>query len=100
MNIADGAGQMKESSTLQCVAVCCSVLQCADGAGQMKESSTLQCVAVCCRVLQYVELLMGQDRLKRRELNPQKTATDCNRLQQTATDCNRLQQNATELFLI
>ena len=37
------------SSVLQCVAVCCSVLQCAAG-----RSNMLPCGAVCCRVVQCV----------------------------------------------
>jgi len=40
---------------LQCVAVCCSVLQCLNS--QVKEARgpvVLQCVAVCCSVLQCV----------------------------------------------
>jgi len=36
------------TSVLQCVAVCCSVLQCV-----VVCCSVLQCVAVCCSVLQY-----------------------------------------------
>jgi len=36
----------------ECVAVCCSVLQCVD----MKQiASVLQCLAVSCSVLQYVD---------------------------------------------
>jgi len=44
---------------LQCVAVCCSVLQCAvlhkrDTEAVMNESHHMYCVAVCCSVLQCV----------------------------------------------
>ena len=48
-------------SVLQCVAVCCSVLQCINGmvvhtqgAGVDLCCKVLQCVAVCCSVLQCV----------------------------------------------
>ena len=37
---------------LQCVAVCCSVMQCDAEPGQQPYCSVLQCVAVCCSVLQ------------------------------------------------
>jgi len=40
-------------SVLQCVAVCCSVLQCV-AVECMYLLSVLQCVAVCCSVLQCV----------------------------------------------
>jgi len=53
---------------LQCVAVCCSVLQCVVG-DQVKQMtvdirnivccSVLQCVAVCCSVLQCVAVCCG-----------------------------------------
>jgi len=36
---------------LQCVAVCCSVLQCV-AASTVAASGGMQCVAVCCSVLQ------------------------------------------------
>jgi len=39
---------------LQCVAVCCSVLQCIvdDAASDWSRWQAVQCVAVCCSVLQ------------------------------------------------
>jgi len=47
---------------LQCVAVCCSVLQCVAvwfEVDLMCSCSVLQCVAVCCSVLQYVAVCDG-----------------------------------------
>ena len=38
---------------MQCVALCCTVLQCTHELKEL-EICVLQCVAVCCSVLQYV----------------------------------------------
>ena len=42
---------------LQCVAMCCSVLQCVDLCLRMY--GVCECVAVCCNVLQCLELCLG-----------------------------------------
>ena len=48
---------MQVRSVLQCVAVCCSVLQCVAVSGT-------QCAAVCCSVLQCVAVLAEGGELK------------------------------------
>jgi len=44
----------RSTRKLQCVAVCCSVLQCVAMSAFASSMCNLQCVAVCCRVLQRV----------------------------------------------
>jgi len=49
-------GAQAEESALQCVAVCCSVLQCFAAWYSVLSAATCtvrECVAVCCGVLQY-----------------------------------------------
>jgi len=96
---------------LQCVAVCCSVLQCVVHIHSLYTRvreprvlqcvavcwSVLQCVAVCCSVLQCVEPPQsprGEPRAAR-----QPFYIHCNTLQHTcnthATHCNTLQHTTT-----
>ena len=44
--------QNSVKSVLQCVAVCCSVLQCGGKAEACDTGQFKECVAVCCSVLQ------------------------------------------------
>ena len=48
----------EQGSVVQCVAVCCSVLQCVDMVLFSEQGSVLQCVAVCCSVLQCVDMVL------------------------------------------
>jgi len=95
---------------LQCVAVCCSVLQCRNHGTLTHMSkvsmllvmcvavccSVLQCVALlCCGVLQYVAVWCSTEMMAHTYTwarwdyhSLQHTATHCNTLQHTATHCN------------
>ena len=74
-------------SVLQCVAVCCSVLQCLDTLTLQKGDTTYnaQCVAVCCSVLQCVAVPRHPHLTKRRH-SIQRTATHCNMNESCHTD--------------
>jgi len=85
---------------LQCVAVCCSVLQ-----SHCRCHGSRQCVAVCCSVLQCVAVCCSvlQCVLDMRDVTHWVAsalewihAPHCNTLQHTATHCNTLQHMAAQ----
>ena len=83
-------------SVLQCVAVCCSVLQTSGMPHFQVCGNVWQCVAVCCSVLQ----TSGMPHFQKRPMHNinsdlQHSATVCKRLQHTATHCNTQQHAAT-----
>jgi len=117
-------GNMTHSCTkwlvLQCVAVCCSVLQREKERERKKDRATLtemchmthscttwlvlQCVAVCCSVFFSLApspvrgfFISARTHARREQpsLECAHTATHCNTLQHTATHCNTLQHTAT-----
>jgi len=77
-------------SVLQCVAVCCSWLQC------------LQCVAVCCGMLSSCKIAPTyiQDKSEVASTYTQHAATQCSTLQNTATHYNTLQHTATHCITL
>jgi len=65
---------------------------------QALRCSVLQCVAVCCSVLQALRCTSNQSSEPcemAQYSHPQHTATHCNPLQHTAVHCNTLQYTAT-----
>jgi len=113
---------------LQCVAVCCSVLQCVAAVRcsvlqcvAPDTSHVLQCVAVCCSVLQCgvvccsvlhliprITLCVAHysicNTLQHVRLiicnTLQHTTPHCNTLQHTASHCNTLHRTATQLLFL
>ena len=99
-------------SVLQCVAVCCSVMQKSahDTRHSLKLTSlqfALQCVAVCCSVLQCVSVCcsvlqcvaeIGTRQVTFANANfsrLQQSTSHCSTVQHTAAHCNTLQHTAT-----
>jgi len=84
---------------LQCVAVCCSVLQCVAACHVYPYEvccSVLQCVAVCCSV-SYISEYMTTYAIVGLNLFDMKHSSSacCNTLQHAATHCPTLQHTAT-----
>ena len=76
---------------LQCVSVCCSVLQCVFSVFAV----CLQCVVVCCSANVEHRGHWKWKILVQTDSTLQHAATHCNTLQYTATHCNTLQHTAT-----
>jgi len=74
----------RQSTTLQCVAVCCSMLQCVAVC-----CSVIQCVAACCSVLQCVAMCCSVLQGVARCCNMM--PLDCSALQCVAVCCSVLQ---------